>query len=122
MGAVYDKMLEYRKKHPGGIVWRMKRHAEVVESYINHDEEVLYAFPAQKNESFAEIFCTFSVVLTNKRILLGHKRLTWGSFYYTITPDLYNDMQIYEGLIWCKVKIDTVKELVNWFNSPWSNK
>lgn len=112
MGKVYDKVLEFKNKYPGGIFWRLKKHAKVIEDYINPDEEVLYAFCAQKNDKFSELFNTFVIVLTNKRILLGHKRLTWGSFLYSITPDLYNDMEIYKGLIWGKVTIDTVKEVV----------
>ena len=31
---------------------------------------------------------------------------------YSITPDLYNDMEIFKGLIWGKITIDTVKEKV----------
>ena len=30
----------------------------------------------------------------------------------SITPDLFNDLSVYEGLIWGKVDIDTVKEEV----------
>lgn len=118
MGIVCDKILEFRRKHPKGIAWRVRKHAKVVEDYINPGEKVLYAFCAQKNESFNEIFNTYAVVLTNKRLLLGHKRLFWGSFFYTITPDMYNDMTIYKGLIWGKVVIDTVKELVILTNLP----
>ena len=58
------------------------------------------------------------MVITNKRILLGHKRLVWGSFLNTITPDLYNDMQVYKGLLWGKITIDTVKEQVVLTNLP----
>ncbi len=112
MGKVYDKVLEFKKKYPGGIFWRLKKHSEVVEDYLNPGEEVLYAFCAQKNDKFTELFNTFVIALTNKRILLGHKRLVWGSFLYSITPDLYNDTEIYKGLIWGKVTIDTVKEVV----------
>ena len=112
MGKVYDKVLEFKKKYPGGIHWRVKKHAEVIEDFIDKDEEILYAFCAQKNDKFSELFNTFVICLTNKRILLGHKRIVWGSFLYSITPDLYNDMEIYKGLIWGKVTIDTVKEVV----------
>ena len=76
------------------------------------DEEVEFAFAAQKNEKFYEIFNTCIFCLTNKRILIGTKRILWGSFLYAITPDLYNDTQIYKGLVWGKVTIDTVKEKV----------
>lgn len=118
MGQVYDKVLNFKRKYHGGIAWRVKKHANIIESYLNPGEEVLFAFCAQKNESFKEIFNTYVIALTNKRIMLGHKRLIWGSFYYTITPDMYNDMEIYRGLIWGKLTIDTVKEEVILTNLP----
>lgn len=118
MGKVYDKVVEFNQKYSGGITWRIKKHAKVVEDYINPDEEVLYAFCAQKNEKFSEIFNTFAIVLTSKRILLGHDRLLWGSFMYSVTPDLYNDLKIYRGLIWGRIIIDTVKEVITLSNVP----
>lgn len=118
MGKVYDKILEFEKRHSGGIVWRLKKHAKVVENYINPDEEVKYAFCAQKNEKITEIFSTFAIAVTNKRIVLGHKRVIWGSYLYSVTPDLYNDMKIYRGLIWGKIIIDTVKEEIILSNLP----
>ncbi len=112
MGKVLDKVMEFQNKYQSTIAWRIKKHAQVVDDYLNPDEEVLYAFCAQKNEKFTELFNTFVIALTNKRILLGHKRLIWGSFLYSITPDLYNDMEIFRGLNWGKITIDTVKEKV----------
>ena len=118
MGQVTDSILKFKSKYSCGIAWRVKKHAQVLDSYLNPDEQVLYAFCAQKNDTFKEIFNTFAVAITNKRIMLGHKRMLWGSFYYTITPDMYNDMEIYRGLIWGKVTIDTVKELIVLTNLP----
>jgi len=118
MGKVYNKVLEFERKYSGGITWRLKRHCKVVEEYINPDEEVLYAFCAQKNEKVTEIFNTFVIVVTSKRLLLGHKRLLWGSFLYSVTPDLYNDLQVYKGLLWGKITIDTVKEKIILTNLP----
>ncbi len=112
MGKVYEKLLEFKNKYHGTVAWRIKQHAKVVESYINPDEEILYTFCGQKNETFSDIFNTYCIVVTNKRILLGHKRLLWGSFLSSITPDLYNDMQIYRGLFWGKITIDTIKEKI----------
>ncbi len=112
MGKVYDMVYNFKRKYPGGLVFRIKQHAQVVEDYINPGEEVKYAFCAQKNEKMSEIFNSYVICLTNKRILLGHKRMVWGSFLSTITPDLYNDMQVYHGLFWGKITIDTVKETV----------
>ena len=118
MGKIYNKILKFNKKYSGGVAWRKKKHAKVVEEYINPEEDVLYAFCAQKNESFAEIFNTYAIVVTSKRILLGHKRVLWGSFLYSVTPDLYNDLQVYKGLIWGKITIDTVKEKIILTNLP----
>ena len=64
------------------------------------------------DDRFYDIFNTCVFCLTNKRVLIGTKRLLWGSFLYAITPDLYNDTRVYRGLIWGKVTIDTVKEVV----------
>ena len=65
-----------------------------------------------KNDNWADIFTSAVIVLTNKRLLIGQKRVVWGSFYTQITPDLYNDMQIYKGLMFGRITIDTVKEKV----------
>jgi len=118
MGEITNRIMEFRNKYTGGVAWRVKKHAQVLEEYINPDEKVLYAFCGQKNEKFNEIFNTYAIAVTNKRIIMGRKRLMFGSFFSTITPDLYNDMQIYRGLIWGKITIDTVKEIVVLTNLP----
>ena len=118
VGKVYDRVLRFKHKFTGGVSWRIAKHAKVIEDYINSDEEVLYAFCAQKNEKFSEMFNTYAVALTNKRLILGRKRILWGSFVSFITPDLYNDMQIYKGLLWGKITIDTVKEVIVLSNLP----
>lgn len=118
MATVYEKALEFKRKFPGGIAWRLKKHCDVIEEYINPGEEVLYAFCGQKNDEFYDIFTSCVIVLTSKRVLIGQKRVVWGSHLNSITPDLYNDMQIYKGLIWGKITIDTVKEKVVITNLP----
>ncbi len=118
MGKVLEKIREFEHRYPGGLCWRIRSHAKVVENYLDDDEEILIAFGAQKNESFFEIFNSFVFALTNKRIIMGKKRIIWGSFMYSVTPDLYNDMQIYQGLIWGKITIDTVKEKIILTNLP----
>ena len=112
MTSVYSKLLEFKNKYPATIAWRMKKHAAVVEKYLNPDEEVRFAFPAQKGNSSMDIFSTFVVVLTNKRILLAQKRVLWGYTYLAITPDMFNDLTVSSGIIWGKLYIDTVKETV----------
>jgi hypothetical protein len=112
MSKIYEMAMDYMNKYPWTVAWRIRKHCEVVERHLNPDEEPIYVFVGQKNDSFADIFTTCVVVLTNKRILIGQKRVVWGYFLCSITPDLYNDMEVYEGLIWGKVTIDTIKELV----------
>lgn len=112
MGMVYNKLKEFKTKYPATIAWRMKKHAAVVEKYLNPGEEVRFAFPAQKGNSSLDFFSTFVVVLTNKRILLAQKRLLWGYTYLAITPDMFNDLTVSSGIIWGKLYIDTVKETV----------
>ena len=117
--SVYKKVKAFKKKHPGGITWyRLRKHSEVVEKHLNPGEEVLYAFAAQKNENSLDIFETAVICLTNKRILIGKKRVVFGYFLKSITPDLFNDLSVYSGLIWGKITIDTVKEVVELSNIP----
>lgn len=113
MGAVYDHAKLFKSKYPMTISWwRIKQHANVVEKHLNPGEIVKYAFVGQKNDLFYDIFGTCVVALTNKRILIGQKRVVFGYFLSSITPDLFNDMEVYQGLLWGKVTIDTVKEVV----------
>lgn len=48
MNNVYEKVLEFKNKFPGTVAWRLKKHCEVIEGYINPDEYVLYAFAVKK--------------------------------------------------------------------------
>jgi hypothetical protein len=112
MNLVYDSLVKFQKKNPGSVAWRVKKHCEVIEKHLNPGEEVVFTFAGQKNDAFYDVFRTSVVVLTNKRILIGRKRLLWGYFLSSITPDLYNDLLVYQGLIWGKIVIDTVKEEV----------
>lgn len=109
---VYNKVREFKKKYPFTIGWRLKANSRVIEQFLNPGEKVLYAFTAQKNDNPLDILTTCVVTLTNKRILIGQKRVLFGFLYTTITPDMFNDLKIYMGLIWGKVAIDTVNELV----------
>ena len=112
MGQTYNMLSRYLKKYRGGIAWRVKKHCEVIDLHINEDETLLYAFTGQKNDSFTHIFSTCVAVLTNKRILIGQKGVLWGYHLNSITPDLFNDLEVHEEIIWGRVVIDTVKEVV----------
>ena len=113
MKTVYEHICDFVNRYPGGVYWnRLKKHSEVVQRHLNPDEEVLFAFAGQKNDSIFDIFSTAAIVLTNKRILIGQKRVLFGYQLNIITPDMFNDMQIYEGLLWGRIVIDTIKECV----------
>ncbi|MBE6161035.1 MAG: hypothetical protein E7158_02275 [Firmicutes bacterium] len=113
MGEVYEKVKEFKKKYPGTVTWwRLKKHSEVVEKHMNPGEKILYAFAGQKNACFYDLWSTSVVVLSNKRILIGRKRMLWGYMFTTITPDMFNDLEVYQGIIWGTITIDTVKEEV----------
>lgn len=94
------------------VAWRVKQHCKVIDKHLNENEEILYMFTGQKNDRSVDIFNTYVVVFTNKRIMVATKRVIFGYFLKSITPDMYNDLTIHRGLIWGKVVIDTVKEVI----------
>lgn len=112
MGKVYEEALKFKRKYPGTVAWRIKKHCARVEEHLNPDEEVLYVFLGQKNNKFYDIISTSVFVITNKRLLIANDRLLFGYFLYSITPDMFNDLTVYSGLIWGMVTIDTIKEMV----------
>ena len=99
-------------KFPMTIAWRLKQHCKVIDKHLNSDEKILYAFAGQKNDSSINIFNTYIIVFTNKRIILATKRVVFGYFFKSITPDMYNDLTIHRGLIWGSITLDTVKEVI----------
>lgn len=113
---VYSYVREFKRKYPLSVAWRLHQNSKVIEQHINPDEKVIYAFAAQKNDNPFDIVTTCVVALTNKRILIGQKRVVFGYFYYSITPDMFNDLSINMGLLWGKVCIDTVKEEITLSN------
>lgn len=113
---VYKKVKEFKKKYPLTISWRLKAHSKIIEKHLNKDEEILYTFAAQKNDNPVDIITTNVIAITTKRIMIGQKRLLFGYFFNSITPDLFNDIKVKMGIIWGKIYIDTVKEFVTLSN------
>ena len=108
--SIYDYCKEFKRKFPGTISWRMKQHCSIVEKHLNDDEVVLYAFCAQRNEKWHEIFFTSVFVFTNKRMMLGRKGLVGNYTFTTITPDMLNDFEVRSNILWGSIEIDTIKE------------
>ena len=107
---VYIRVKQFKKMYPLTIAHRIKKHSEVVQIHLNPDERLLYAFPAQWNESSLITINTCVVAITNKRLVIGQKRVLWGYFFTTVTPDMYNDLQVNKNMLWSSIAIDTVKE------------
>ena len=116
MSVVYDKVMEYKNKYSGTIAWRLKKHCKVIEDYINPDEEVLYVFLGQKNKSSFDFTNTNVIALTNKRLLFATKRVMFGYFFTSVTPDMFNDLTVKQGMLWGRIVIDTVKEEIRLSN------
>ena len=112
MDYVLEKVLDFKKRYPLTIAWRLKEHVKVIRKHLTQDEEIIYVFAGQKSWFVGDLFSTYIVVLTNKRILVAEKRLIFGYYFISITPEMYNDLSVQSGLIWGKVFIDTIKENV----------
>lgn len=113
---VYSKTMDFKRRYPMTVAWRIKAHSKVIDLHLNPGEVVKYAFAAQKNDNPFDMITTYVVALTNKRILLGQKRLLFGYFFTAITPDMFNDLKVQMGILWGKVYLDTVKEFVTFSN------
>ena len=113
---IYLQAKAFKKKYPMTVAWRLKKNAKVVEKYLRPNEEVLYVFVAQKNNNPFDIFTTAVLTLTTERLIIGRKRVVFGYFFDSITPDLFNDLKVLSGIIWGKIHIDTVKEYITLSN------
>ena len=112
MSNIYEKALSFKKKFPLTISWRLKKHSSIIEKHLAEGEEVIYVFEGQRSMFLWDFFSTYIVTLTNKRILVAERRLIFGYYFISITPEMFNDLSVQSGMIWGKVFIDTIKELV----------
>ena len=112
MNNSFSIVKDFMNKFPMTIAWRVKQHCKVIDKHLNPNEKILYMFAGQKNDRSVDIFNTYVVVFTNKRIIVATKRVLFGYFFKSITPDMYNDLTIHKGLIWGSIILDTVKEII----------
>lgn len=110
--SCYKLALDFQRKYPMTMGFRLKKHCEVVDRHLNPDETVKYLFFGQKNTGTFDFVNTYVIALTNQRLIMATKRIFFGYFFKSITPDLYNDLTVNSGLIWGRILIDTVKEEV----------
>lgn len=112
MNDSYALIKKFKGKYSFTIAWRLKQHCKIIDKHLNPGEDILYIFAGQKNDRAVDIFNTYVVALTNKRIMVATKRVLFGYFFKSITPDMYNDLTVGKGLIWGRVTLDTVKEVM----------
>ena len=110
---VYSLIKKFKNKYPMTVAWRLRAHAKVLNSHINPDEKLIYAFIGQKSYTYADFVHTYIVAITDKRILVAHKRILFGYFCSSITPDMFNDLSVQAGIFWGTVLIDTLSEKVS---------
>ena len=110
--SIYAQAKAFKKKYPMTIAWRIRAHSKILEKHLNPDEQIHFVFAAQKNNNPLDIITSYVIAITDKRIILGQKRLLFGYFFTTITPDMFNDLSVRMGIIWGKISIDTIKEVV----------
>ncbi|HPE15295.1 MAG TPA: PH domain-containing protein [Bacilli bacterium] len=110
--SVYELAKAFKKRYPITVAWRIKQNSAIVEKHLNPGEKVLYVFVGQRNNNPIDIITTSVIAITDKRILIGSKRVLFGYFLISVTPDLFNDLKVHSGIFWGDVAIDTVKELI----------
>ena len=107
-----NQLASFKSKYPLTIGWRLKKHSKLLLDHLHDDEVIRYAFYAQKNNSSLDVTSTGIVAVTNKRLVIARDRVVIGYFFDSITADMFNDLKVRSGIIWGKIIIDTINELV----------
>ena len=106
------QLSNFKRKYPLTIGWRLKNHSRVLLEHLHDDEVIRYAFYAQKNKSSLDVTSSGIIAVTNKRLVIARDRVVIGYFFDSITADMFNDLKVRSGIIWGKIIIDTINELV----------
>ena len=107
-----EQLSSFRRKYPLTVGWRLRKHSKILLEHLHDDEVIRYAFYAQKNKSSLDVTSTGIVAVTNKRLVIARDRVVIGYFFDSITADMFNDLKVRSGIIWGKIIIDTINELV----------
>lgn len=111
--SCYKKLKAFKDKFPHCVTWfRLKKHCAVIDKHLNPGENVSFILAGQLDNDTLSFFNTGVMALTNQRIIVAQNRLLVGYKFSSITPDLYNDMQVDCGLFWGTLCVDTVKEKI----------
>lgn len=109
----YNKLKLYLDKYRKGVTWfRLKKHCAIVDKHLNPGETIDFVLAGQLDNDHLSFFNTGVLVITSERLIVAQNRLLIGYRFSSITPDLYNDMQVDCGFLWGTLCIDTVKEKI----------
>ena len=106
------QLANFKRKYPLTVGWRLRKHSKILLEHLHDDEVIRYAFYAQKNKSSLDVTSSGIIAVTNKRLVIARDRVVIGYFFDSITADMFNDLKVRSGIIWGKIIIDTVSELV----------
>lgn len=109
---IWRQARKFRRKYPLTIAFRLRAHSKILAKHLNPGEKIRFVFATQKGPSSWDILSTYVIAITDKRIMIGRKRILFGYFFLAVTPELFNDIKVKKGLLWAKVEIDTVKEFI----------
>ena len=113
MNSCYGMLKEFKKKYPGCVTWfRLKKHCAIIDKHLNPNEHIEFIFAGQLDNDALSFFNTGVVAITSERLVIAQNRLIVGYKFSSVTPDLYNDLQVDAGLLWGTLCIDTVKEKI----------
>ena len=107
-----NQLVSFKSKYPLTVGWRLKKHSKLLLEHLHDDEVIRYAFYAQKNNSSLDVTSTGIIAVTNKRLVIARDRVVIGYFFDSITADMFNDLKVRSGIIWGKIIIDTINELI----------
>lgn len=107
-----EQLARFKSKYPLTIGWRLNKNSRVLLEHLHDDEVIRYAFYAQKNKSSLDVTSSGIIAVTNKRLVIARDRVVIGYFFDSITADMFNDLKVRSGIIWGKIIIDTINELV----------
>ena len=107
-----EQLSSFRRKYPLTVGWRLRKHSKILLEHLHDDEVIRYAFYAQKNKSSLDVTSSGIIAVTNKRLVIARDRVVIGYFFDSISADMFNDLMVRSGIIWGKIIIDTINELV----------
>lgn len=111
--SCYEKLKLFKSKYPACVTWfRLKKHCEIIDKHLNPNEIIEFVVAGQLDNDTFSFFNTGVMVITSERLIIAQNRLLVGYKFSSVTPDLYNDMQVDCGLFWGTLCIDTVKEKI----------